>query len=483
VHFARVEFATGPVAPIGVMRAVVAVLALLSAAACEVGSDGARDSSVTSGRDAASADADAGQLADAAPNEDAESQADAEPQADAEAHADATPAFDAGTSTTVTLERISVGPGGADTRFPSGYPTISGDGRYVAFESNDRAYPGAGIYSDVYVRDRAMQTTELISVAVDAISDRDSASSRPILSTDGRYVAFTSFASNLIADDTNMFADAFLRDRQTQTTERISVSTTGEEGMQVSGSLGISADNRFVVFNSLANNLAPNGRLFGEQSDVLLRDRQTLETIRITPVPGHAGFANIAGDASIIVYGSDADGIDPGDMDGETDIFIYDRNTLDTTRVAYGFVTSVSHDGRYVVYESLYVLYRVDRILGTTSSVADVRNGGYAMAYPGENSISADGRFITFHTIAHLVPEDTDQKLDIYVIDSQTGAARLLTRALGGGEPNGNSIRPKISADGRWVVFQSDANNLVADDAMLTNIDWDVFVANNPLAP
>jgi Tol biopolymer transport system component len=158
----------------------------------------------------------------------------------------------------------------------SAEPTVSADGRYVAFESlasNLVRGDTTGTW-DVFVRDRAAGTTELVSVAGDGTPGRPGFSQEPSISPDGRYVAFLSAASNLVPRDTNETEDVFVHDRVAGTNERASVASDGTEGDGGSGEPSISADSRYVAFESLASNLVPVPGDTNFDADVFVRDRK-----------------------------------------------------------------------------------------------------------------------------------------------------------------------------------------------------------------
>src|SRR5688572_4209052 len=181
-------------------------------------------------------------------------------------------------------ERVSVGSGGSQGDGTSHASAISADGRYVAFASwaSNLVAGDTNGSGDVFVRDRQTGTTERVSVASGG-SEGDADSWEPAISADGRYVAFSSSASNLVPDDTNGTFDVFIRDRQTGTTERVSVASDGSEGNAGSWEPVIGADGPDVAFSSLADNLVPgdtNGVM-----DVFVRDRQAGTTERISVGP------------------------------------------------------------------------------------------------------------------------------------------------------------------------------------------------------
>src|SRR5258708_3372263 len=159
---------------------------------------------------------------------------------------------------TGATERVSVATGGAEGNGDSAKPSISCDGRYVAFQSGATNLVSGAIPNQIYLRDRQAGTTELVSVSTGGAPANSSCFNfPPSISGDGRYVAFWSAASNLVPGDTNDTSDIFVRDRQAGTTERVTLDSAGVQANDLSGYLSISADGRFVEFSSRATNLVP----------------------------------------------------------------------------------------------------------------------------------------------------------------------------------------------------------------------------------
>jgi len=159
-------------------------------------------------------------------------------------------------------ERVSIASDGTQGNNMSGRrgaPASSANGRFIAFDSlaSNLVVGDTNAIDDVFVRDRQTGTTERVSVASDG-TQGDAQSNGPAISADGRFVAFTSIASNLVPGDTNGVADAFVRDRQTGTTERVSVDSAGAQANDASTDPAISGDGTLVAFFSAASNLVPN---------------------------------------------------------------------------------------------------------------------------------------------------------------------------------------------------------------------------------
>jgi len=378
---------------------------------------------------------------------------------------------------------------------------VSADGRFVAFES-DATNLVAGDTNgkrDIFVHDRQTGATTRVSVASNG-AQADGTSYDPYISANGRYVAFHSDATNLVAGDTNGVSDAFVHDRQTGTTERVSVATGGAEGNGLSIEPSLSADGRYVAFMSAATNLVA-GDTNGKR-DIFVRDRQTGTTTRVSVSTGGAQANGtplrpaISADGRYVAFDSDAANLVAGDSNGAYDIFVHDRQTGTTERVsvatggaqANGGSTqpSISADGRYVVFYTSAdnmvpgdsngqwdVILR-DRQTSTTELISVGLNGQPGNGLSSAPSISADGRYVAFFSSASdLVAGDTNNTQDIFVRDRQAGTTERVSVAGDGAQANGWSSYPSISADGRFVVFGSDATNLVAGDS---NGKRDIFV-------
>ena len=344
--------------------------------------------------------------------------------------------------------RASVGSSGAEANADSFEPAISADGRFVAFSSaaTNLVAGDSNDANDIFVRDRLANATTRVSVGL-AGANANGGSDSPSISADGRYVAFTSAATNLIDGDTNGQRDAFVVDRQTGTTIRASLAYNGDQPILDSFTPELSADGRVLVFTSFASNLVDFDD--NEASDVFVRDLQAGTTTRVSEYTG--GFQaegdslrpSISADGRYVAFDSDAWNLVWGDTNDTFDVYVHDRQTDITTRVSIddsgsqsdgpSFRPSLSWDGRYVAY---------------------------------------------FSDASNLVAGDTNGASDIIIFDRLSGATKRVSVAGGGREANGSSLRPTLSGNGRLVVFESDASNLVSGDS---NEFTDIFV-HDPLA-
>ena len=351
-----------------------------------------------------------------------------------------------------TTARVSVSTGGAAGDDDSQLPAVSGDGRFVAFRSlASTLVPGdTNGLGDVFVHDRSTGVTERVSVdsrerqAVDADQGGvlDSNFGPPAISADGRFVAFASSATNLVKSDRNQVADIFVRDRAAGTTERVSVAGRRTEANGESGHPAISPDGRFVAFSSLADNLVPGDTNFAP--DVFVVDRQAGTTQRVSVDSAGQQADNssedpaISADGRFVAFSSSASNLVPGDDDGASDVFVRDRQA------------------------------------GTTESVSIVSPSTGFGAHSGAAAISADGRYVAFNSWEpDLVPGDTNNSYDVFVRDRSTGGLERVSLDSAGVEGDDWSLAPALSADGRFVAFQSFAGNLVPGDG---NNDFDIFV-------
>ncbi|MFN0009325.1 MAG: IPT/TIG domain-containing protein [Planctomycetota bacterium] len=409
-------------------------------------------------------------------------------------------------ATAQTTTRVSVASGGGQGNGSSLSPSLSADGRYVAFWSDaTNLVPGdTNGCHDVFVRDCIAGMTARVSVDSTGVQG-NGLSGYPTISADGRYVVFESDATNLISTDSNNTRDIFVRDRQSATTTRVSVTSAGTQATNSSSWCSISGDGRYVSFASWANNLVSGDtNLLG---DIFVHDRQIGQTTRVsvdsigTQADDYsAGWSALSANGRYIAFGSAATNLVAGDTNASWDIFWHDRiaGTTDRVSVTSGEVQSngssftsplsVSNDGRYVGFRSdatnlfagdangLDDVFVRDRQQGTTECVSVNTGGAQGNASSGTQGISSspDGRYVAFWSwTGNLAPGDTNGAQDIFLRDRQLGTTERVSVAADGTQGNGDCKWAALSADGRYIAFASVASNLVASD---TNATFDIFL-------
>ena len=323
--------------------------------------------------------------------------------------------------------------------------SVSADGALVAFVSgspNLVAGDTNGV-RDVFVRNVVTGTTTRVSVG--AGGQANGASSNARISADGRFVVFTSLATNLVAGDTNGAADVFERDLATGQTTRVSVSAGGVQGNDASGGAasGISADGGAISFSSAASNLVSGDTNHCRDVFVWTRATGAVERVSVAgdgtqAAAGASDASSISADGRYVAFASTAPNLVAGDTNLVADVFVHDRVTGSTVRA------SVAAGG------------------GQAATASSLQPGG----------LSANGQVVAFDTAAPLAAGDTSGN-DVYVRDLAAGTTERVSVNSAGVGANGNSSAAAISADGRYVAFESSATNLDPAD---TGGDEDVFV-------
>jgi Tol biopolymer transport system component len=414
-------------------------------------------------------------------------------------------------------------------------PWMSDNGRYLVFDSDGTQVVSGVVETDsardVYLYDRVTRTMERITngiggpPAVPASCAYICGSQRPTVSGDGRFVAYWSNATNLVPGDTNNMYDAFLYDRQTKTTTLISKSGN-KLGNSHSRRPVVSRDGKWVVFESAANNLAGSCGLFAcsdSTDDAFLYEVATGNVTLVSatsngaPGNGASNRPSISANGQRIVFQSDATNLGPNDGNGAvTDIYMRDRVTGTTSIVSTGPAgqgdkastsPSISANGRFVSFDTKATNFAsgdtggdvdvyVKDVDGGGIDQASVRqDGGQATGTNGsskvgaDSTISGDGRFVAFWSdVSTLVDGDTNGQLcdnftkkqipcaDVFIRDRVAGTTTRVVSA-GGQQADGDAYSPALSVDGRFVAFDSDANNL--DPAAQPNTRQDILVRVN----
>lgn len=340
--------------------------------------------------------------------------------------------------------RASVDTQGTDGNDHSFDPSISADGRYVAFHSSASdlvSDDGTGDLPDIFVRDLVTETTIRASVDMDG-GDPNDGSYRASISANGRSVAFYSYASDLVADDSNGRGDVFVRDLDAGTTERASVDTQGGNSNDHSFDPSISAGGRYIAFQSLASDLVPNDG--NSADDVFVRDLSEGTTVRASVDTGGGDPNDISSAPSIsasgryVSFSSEANDLVADDSNTHADIFVRDLTG------------------------------------GTTIRASVDSGGGDPDGDSSEPAISSRGRYVAFESFASdLVPEDGNGRADIFVRDLVLGTTIRASVDIVGGDPDADSRLPSINGRGQYVAFESGAGDLVPHDGNGTS---DIFV-------
>jgi Tol biopolymer transport system component len=419
---------------------------------------------------------------------------------------------------------------------PSGLTrsSVSSNGQYVAFSSS-----ADGIVStdtngcqDVFVHDLVSGANTLVSVSADGPYSGNGNSSEPAISADGRYVAFSSYATNLVANDTNNASDVFVRDLQTGSTALVSVAAGGTGvGNGNSCTPQLSADGQRLLFFSQANNLTTNSvsanagpnlfwrdlqagltyavttdgssppvvgamtpdgsnvlfgvaGVFPSKSHLFLWNAQSHLAVTVATLSSSAGYVDISADAQRAAFTT------AGSTAGLDDIYALDL--VAQTNVVLATMASTSHphsqfsgDGRFLAYAakengSLNQIYLYDFETGTNTLVSPSYDPASSVnAACDSPAISAAGRFVAYRSAAtNLVPVDTHGFTDIFLYDRLTGGTTLISVSeFGPSAASGPSLRPVFSADGQTVFFESWASDLAAGDF---NESSDVFALSPP---
>lgn len=341
-----------------------------------------------------------------------------------------------------TLELISLSASGGPSDGPSWLSSISADGRYVCFDSitTNLVTPAVINYSETYVRDRQTGLTELVSVN-DSGAQANNWTVLSRISADGRYVAFSSLADNLVPGDiSDGFFDVFVRDRVANTTVCVSRGPGGIQANASSWRPTFSADGRFVAFSSQASNLVAGGTTPGRQH-IYLRDAVggavTLMSATVGGVEGNANSYDpaLSGDGRFVAFETHATNLLPPPHNGMTEIVLravasgaVERGNLNAqgdTIQAPSRRASLSHDGRFLGFQaSPYVvpdqagpvLVR-DRVLATTFAVCSRDDGASPQTSVGVQNLvlSGDGTTIAYSVNASLLAVDVNGVSDVYV--------------------------------------------------------------------
>ena len=414
--------------------------------------------------------------------------------------------------------RISIDNAGVQGNDHSGAVQLSADGRYAAFDSRaNNLVPGdTNKARDVFVHDRQARTVQRVSVSSLGVEGNGNSGfaggggscQRLAISADGRFVAFESAASNLVAGDTNNNADVFVHDRLTGQTERVSLDSAGAQLTGGSSSPAISADGRFVAFET-GSAAVPEDT---GASDIYVRDRLSATTERISVGLGGANpnggssCSTVSADGRFVGFRSLASNLVAGDTNLALDVFVRDRANQTTMRASVGSAGEqgmgasdtpwLSGDGTTLVFSSdatnlvagdgngFRDVFTRHLPSGATQRISLAVNGAEAIGSVSTPlGIDHSGRYVVFRSAAaNVVPGDTNAAVDAFVKDLATGMVHRVNIGPGGAQSAGQGVilSGAISASGRVVAFSTPSPDLVVGD---TNEVEDVFLRELPTFP
>lgn len=387
---------------------------------------------------------------------------------------------------------ISKSSSGAKGNLASSEPSLSGTGRFIAFDSDARNLVDGDTngVTDCFVRDQASGITERVSVSSTGEQSNGSCWG-PAISQDGQWVAFAAAATNL-GGSTNGEWQIYLHNRSTGVTRLVSKRVNGGQGgNKESIDASISKDGRWVAYESAATNLIANDG--NGVRDVFLYDRTTGENKRISVSSGgkagNGGSTDpaVSADGRFVAYTSYAKNLVKGDTNGKRDVFVYNRLKNKTERASVrtggkqangaSWNGTISGNGRFVAFESKARnlakadtsrnrdVFVYDRWKKRVQQVSKTSGGKQAKGESGDPTISNNGRWIAFEsTAANLAKGDTNKKRDSFVRDRTKGKTRIVSKRSNGKIAWGDQDDPFISGDGKYVVFESTAKKIVPAD-------------------
>ena len=396
--------------------------------------------------------------------------------------------------------RVSVSSAGvpADASALSG--VLAANGRYLVFHSSASNLVTGVSGTHVYRHDRLTGATALVDLATTGFPSAGP-SLRATLSADGRYVAFDSFATDLVVGDTNATQDVFVRDMNSTTTRLVSATATGAPANALSGltglsgAHGISDDGRFVVFTSAATNLAATNN---GQQHVYVKDLESgaVERVSVNTAEEMANGISmtpaISGNGLFVAFQSAATNLAVATT---PQVYVRDLAAGTTTLESPGAAAvgapsslpALSYDGRYLAFVSAAHLdprdadngnmdvFLRDRTLGTTVTASPSPNAASGVP-TGSPSLSNDGRWVAYQSLDDMiVVPDVGNQIDVFLFDRVTGVVVIVSRNDADQQADTPSVGPSVSGDGGLVLFGSTASNLVAPPLGVGN---QLFVRN-----
>jgi Tol biopolymer transport system component len=391
--------------------------------------------------------------------------------------------------------RVSEASGSGDPVANSSWPSVSSDGRYIAFSSwaSNLVAGDTNDASDIFVRDVQTGTTTRVSVSSNG-TQANGSSFTPSIAADGDAVAFRSDATNLVSGDTEGHTDIFVHVISTGVTTRVSQTTTGVGANDDSSEPAISGDGKFVAFSSIATNLvSASVNASGICCDIFVHTMANGRNRLGDPMMGGGGASDsflpvLSATGRYLAFASWGCNIAP-DVECLDESNVYERDmqsgTMTLVTRAYsgsvglgcGANPAISADGTKVAFISdganlvpgdtngAYDVFERDLTTGITTRVSVTSQGHQTNGGLGRVTMSADGRLVVFQSDAwNLVPNDDNQVQDIFIHDLRSGKTRRVSVSSAGTEADAYSADAAISADGRTVAFESDADDLIASD-------------------
>lgn len=408
------------------------------------------------------------------------------------------------TGVTILVSRSSSGVIGNDD---SEYPSISADGRYVAFDSlstNLSDLDNNIDKRDVFVKDLFTGEITLISRNATTGKAGNNHSAKPAISADGRFTAFESLATNLDSTCNNGYSHIFVHDQETQSITCVSINKSGTgtiiQGNGNSNRASISADGIFIAFMSEATKLV-DGDTNGV-ADIFVHDCDHGETKLVSkswdgsPADEFSYGAAISGSGRFIAYTSMASNLVEGFSDtAPLDVYVFDQQDQSTSIVSLNNsgvpgdhnseYPSLSHSGRYIVFESFAEnlvsndtngkkdIFMRDTFLDKTIKISIAITGPNANDHSYRPVISADGKFVSYESLAsNLISDFVNPIRDIFLYEIQTGETSLVSVDSDNGRSTHDCFSPTISANGRYVAFSSEVSYFAVGD---TNNASDIF--------
>jgi hypothetical protein len=374
-------------------------------------------------------------------------------------------------------------------------PSISHDGRYVTFltTQNNIVPSDTNNLNDVYLKDTVTNTYTLVSKSSAGVVSDAASNYGPVISGDGKYVVYSSAATNLVANDTNGFMDIFRYTVATGVTERVNVDSNGVEANNDNSMADVSEDGRFVVFATKSNNLTTVSDT-NNTWDVVVKDMSSgvakYASQSNAGVIGSGGSSgpSISCDGRFITYGHSSGSIQLVDMLGTQT-----NTNITATADAWSTPGDISCDGKYIVFNSHATnlgvnptpgtftmdVFRYNRVTGVFDGVSTRQDGSAPTTGSNAVTISSDGRYVIFYAATGFITPGTDANGagggDLFLRDMQGTGLRIINQTPGGTNGNNGATNAYFSGTNR-IVYDSHASNLVT--GVTDPASMDVFMVD-----